>query len=47
MEITRREFLIGSLFLEAMASADRWGLTNLDPRSVAVRNIYARQRQDS
>ncbi|MGE5311247.1 MAG: radical SAM protein [Nitrospirota bacterium] len=34
-------------FLAAMAAADRWGLTNLDPRSVAIRNVYAKQRQES
>ena len=34
-------------FLEAMASADRWRRRNLEPKSVAVRNIFAKQRQDS
>jgi len=31
-------------FLEAMEWADKYGLTNLDPRAVAVRKMYARRR---
>ena len=31
-------------FLEAMAWAKEYGLTNLDPRAVAVHEIYSRQR---
>ena len=31
-------------FLEAMDWAEKYGLTNLDPRSVAVRNLYDRRR---
>jgi hypothetical protein len=34
-------------FPEAMVSADRWSLANLDPGLVALRNNCARQRQDS
>jgi putative pyruvate formate lyase activating enzyme len=30
-------------FLEAMLWADEYGLTNLDPRSVQIRNIYFKQ----
>ena len=30
-------------FLEAMEWADKYGLTNLDPKSVAVRDIYSRR----
>ena len=31
-------------FLEAMEWAEKYGLTNLDPRSVAVRNFYSQRR---
>ena len=31
-------------FLEAMDSAEQYGLTNLDPKSVAVRNFYDQRR---
>ncbi len=31
-------------FLEAMEWAERYGLTNLDPRSVAVRDFYYQRR---
>jgi putative pyruvate formate lyase activating enzyme len=34
-------------FLEAMSWAEGYGLTNLDPRSVTIRDIYARQGQHS
>jgi uncharacterized Fe-S radical SAM superfamily protein PflX len=30
-------------FLEAMAWAETYGLTNLDPHSVSVRKLYLRQ----
>jgi putative pyruvate formate lyase activating enzyme len=33
-------------FLEAMRWAKKYGLTNLDPKSVAVRNLYDRLRSD-
>jgi uncharacterized Fe-S radical SAM superfamily protein PflX len=29
-------------FLEAMGGAEKYGLTNLDPQSVANRNFYRR-----
>jgi putative pyruvate formate lyase activating enzyme len=35
--ITKKEFL------EAMASAEKYGLTNLDPRSIALRDMYRRR----
>ena len=31
-------------FLEAMAWAQKYGLTNLDPQCVAVRNLYYQRR---
>ncbi len=31
-------------FLEAMGWAEEYGLTNLDPKSVAVRNLYSQRR---
>jgi uncharacterized Fe-S radical SAM superfamily protein PflX len=31
-------------FLEAMDWAEEYGLTNLDPKSVAVRNFYYQRR---
>ena len=31
-------------FLEAMEWAKKYGLTNLDPKSVAVRDLYSRRR---
>jgi putative pyruvate formate lyase activating enzyme len=33
-------------FLEAMAWAQEYGLTNLDPQSVAVKNFYSRSRSN-
>ena len=33
-------------FLEAMAWAEEFGLTNLDPKSVRVRDIYKRRRSN-
>lgn len=33
-------------FLEAMESAEKFGLTNLDPHSVAVRNVYQHRRSN-
>jgi len=33
-------------FLEAMAWAEKYGLTNLDPQSVAVRNFYQHRRSN-
>jgi putative pyruvate formate lyase activating enzyme len=33
-------------FLEAMDWADQYGLTHLDPNSVAVRNFYRRRQSD-
>ena len=33
-------------FLEAMDWAEKYGLTNLDPKSVAVRNFYYKRRSD-
>ncbi len=33
-------------FLEAMDWAEKYGLINLDPKSVAVRNFYYKRRSD-
>ena len=33
-------------FLEAMDSAEKYGLTNLDPRSTALRNFYRHRRSN-
>jgi len=33
-------------FLETMDSAEKFGLTNLDPQSVAVRNVYLHRRSN-
>ena len=33
-------------FLEAMEWAEKYGLTNLDPQSVAVRNFYHHRRSN-
>jgi putative pyruvate formate lyase activating enzyme len=33
-------------FLEAMDSAEKHGLTNLDPQSIALRNFYRHRRSD-
>jgi len=33
-------------FLEAMDWAEKFGLTNLDPQSVAIRNVYQRRRSN-
>ena len=33
-------------FLEAMEWAEEYGLTNLDPRSLSVRNFYRQRRSD-
>jgi putative pyruvate formate lyase activating enzyme len=34
-------------FLEAMDSAEKYGLTNLDPQSIALRNFYRHRRSNS
>ena len=33
-------------FLEAMAWVEQYGLTNLDPRSVRLKDFYKRRRSD-
>jgi putative pyruvate formate lyase activating enzyme len=33
-------------FLEAMNTAEKYGLTNLDPQSMAVRNFYQHRRSN-
>jgi putative pyruvate formate lyase activating enzyme len=33
-------------FLEAMEWAEKFGLTNLDPQSMAVRNVYQHRRSN-
>ena len=49
MKITRRAF-VSSIntqeYLEAMEWADRYGLTNLDPKSVAVRDFFVEHQRN-
>jgi putative pyruvate formate lyase activating enzyme len=33
-------------FLEAMDSAEKYGLTNLDPQSMALKNFYRHRRSN-